>query len=62
MASALSLGQSAPGVCVPALRTSRLYAVHCAVLSMYCRVSVVQEGGGGEVGQKKPKPFSVFLK
>lgn len=50
------LGQNAPGVRVPAIRTSPLHAVHCAALSMYCRASTVQEEGG----QKNPTEH-IFL-
>lgn len=43
MADVLGLGQSVPEVCVPALRTNSLHAMHCAALSMYCRASTVEE-------------------
>lgn len=41
----LGLEQNAPGVCVPALRTSRLHAMRCVALSVYCRASTVEEEG-----------------
>lgn len=44
VASALGLGQSAPGVRVLALTTSPLHAVQRAALFMYCRASTVEEG------------------